>query len=200
MKFVDETYVNKKNYKPSVNDDNELNSSGWMKLRLTDITSPEEVNQIKSNVKDLETHLKQLETKMSIKAANIQDIMVIIDAISKKDMPDIYSIIESQKDQLLSLKKDHKKIETEKLNKSTQENEIKISITELQKNQKELTEKVSNIKDFSSDVSLLFDQQIKLSTKLSNFCEENKKSGDEIKKDLAHRDVFLCGEIDKLKS
>jgi len=47
---------------------------------------------------------------------------------------------------------------------------------------------------------LLFDQQIKLSTKLSNFFEENKKSGDEIKKDLAHRDVFLCGEIDRLKS
>jgi len=113
-----------------------------MKLRLTDITSPEEVNQIRSNVKDLEAHLKQLETKMINKDANIKDIMMIIDGISKKDMPDIYSIIKSQKDQILTLKKDHQKIESDKLNKSIYENEIQISIADLKKNHNELKEKV----------------------------------------------------------
>jgi len=118
-----------------------------MKLKLTEITSPEEVNKIKSNVKDLEELVKNLENKINSKEANIKDIMVFIDQINKKDIPNINTIIESQKDQILSLNKEIKRIDSDKLSKSTYENEIKKTMTELQKNQKELKDKVANIKD-----------------------------------------------------
>lgn len=90
-----------------------------MKLKLTEITSPDEVNQIKANVKDLEELIKQLDTKISNKEGSIKDIFAIVDQINKKDMPNIYSVIESQKDIIDSLKKENQRIDLNKLNKST---------------------------------------------------------------------------------
>lgn len=54
-------------------------------------------------------------------------------------------------------------------------------------------------KDYDEDIRMILAQNEKLSDKLKDYITITDKSIDEMKKDMTHRDIFLCDEIDKVK-
>lgn len=41
-------------------DSNEMSSSAWMKLKLTDVTSPDEIRRNKENIEKLDNQVKEM--------------------------------------------------------------------------------------------------------------------------------------------
>jgi len=73
-------------------------------------------------------------------------------------------------------------------------------INDLQKNLTLTKDKLDLKKDYDDDITMIIASNQKLSQKLTEYISTTDISISEIKKDMTHRDIFLCDEIDKVKN
>lgn len=85
----------------------EMSSSTWMKLKLTDVTSPDEIRRNKENIAILDQKvkdmLKQVESKNEERVENFSKMQIKLKLIEDK-IPNLNNAIESQKNQFENFK------------------------------------------------------------------------------------------------
>jgi len=86
--------LNKKDYKPVFStpksDPNEMSSGAWMKLKLNEITSPDEIRKNKENIAKLDEQikavLKDIESKNSERTENYNKLGVKLSLVENETL------------------------------------------------------------------------------------------------------------------
>lgn len=85
----------------------EMSSSAWMKLKLTDVTSPDEIRRNKENIAILDQKvkdmLKQVESKNEERVENFSKMQIKLKLIEDK-IPNLNNAIELQKNKFENFK------------------------------------------------------------------------------------------------
>jgi len=128
-----------------------LNSSQWMKLKLTEITSPEEVRKIKLDLNKLEETINTLNSSIEGKEGDINQLQISLNSIRNQEIPSINKVFQNHMLELELLKNENNRIDNQKEDKIKVEEQINL-IQEIQNKLIYLTNKIETTRDWENEI------------------------------------------------
>lgn len=188
-----------------------MSSGAWMKLKLNEITSPDEIRKNKENIAKLDEQikavLKDIESKNSERTENYNKLGVKLSLVENETL-ELKKQLINNSDKQINLEHQvgtNTKFINEKLSDIDERfNENKNNfrdnlskIIDIQVKVKNLTEKSENTVDWGDQITSLQNNQKKLYESTSKYQLINDKTVEEIKNNMKTITPNLTSEIDK---
>lgn len=188
-----------------------MSSGAWMKLKLNEITSPDEIRKNKENIAKLDEQikavLKDIESKNSERTDNYNKLGVKLSLVENETL-ELKKQLINNSDKQINLEHQvgsNTKFINEKLSDIDERfNENKNNfrdnlskIIDIQVKVKNLTEKSENTVDWGDQITSLQNNQKKLYESTSKYQLINDKTVEEIKNNMKTITPNLTSEIDK---
>lgn len=188
-----------------------MSSGAWMKLKLNEITSPDEIRKNKENIAKLDEQikavLKDIESKNSERTENYNKLGVKLSLVENETLELKKQLINNSDKQInlehqvdLNTKFINEKLSDidERFNENKNNFRDNLSkIIDIQVKVKNLTEKSENTVDWGDQITSLQNNQKKLYESTSKYQLINDKTVEEIKNNMKTITPNLTSEIDK---